>query len=90
MACSKCRGRSARGHDRFYCWTDEKRLGTPAEGSARTAIKHLPPYRGRVNFIKDGQEFLPCIQTMQTPGHTLGHTVFMISSGGKPMCNIVL
>ena len=45
-----------RGHDRFYCWTDEKRLGTPAEGSVRTAMKNLPPYRDRVNFIKDGKD----------------------------------
>lgn len=25
---------------------------------------------------------------MRTPGHTVGHTIFMISSGGKQMCYI--
>ena len=38
-------------------------------------------------FIKDGQEFLPGIQALATPGHTVGHTVYMISSQGKTLCN---
>jgi len=72
----------------FDFWMDDKRLGTPAEGSARTARKNLPPYRDRIIFIKDGQEILPGVQAMHTPGHTVGHTVYMISSGGKTVCNI--
>ena len=72
----------------FDFWMDDKRLGTPAEGSARTARKNLPPYRDRIIFIKDGQEILPGVQAMQTPGHTVGHTVYMITSGGKTICNI--
>ena len=39
-------------------------------------------------FIKDGQEFLPGIQSILAPGHTVGHTIFMISSGGKQLCYI--
>lgn len=69
-------------------WMDSKRIGTPAEGSALTAQKNLPPYRDRMIFIKDGQEILPGVQAMQTPGHTVGHTVYMITSGGKTICNI--
>jgi glyoxylase-like metal-dependent hydrolase (beta-lactamase superfamily II) len=69
-------------------WLDDRRLGTRAEGSALTARKNLPPYRDRMVFIKDGQEFLPGVQAMLTPGHTVGHTVFLISSAGKTICNI--
>ena len=72
----------------FNFWTDEKRFGTPAEGSARTAIKNLLPNKDRLVFFKDGQEVLPGITAMRTPGHTIEHTVFMISSGGKTICNI--
>ena len=72
----------------FDFWMDDRRLGTPAEGSALTARKNLPPYRDRIIFIKDGQEVLPGVTAMHTPGHTVGHTVFMISSGGKTICNI--
>ena len=72
----------------FNFWMDDARMGTPAEGSARTARKNLPPYRDRIVFIKDGQEVLPGVQAMHTPGHTVGHTVYMITSGGKSICNI--
>ena len=72
----------------FKFWTDEARFGTPAEGSARTAIKNLLPNKDRLVFFKDGQEVLPGITAMMTPGHTAAHCVFMISSGGKTICNI--
>jgi glyoxylase-like metal-dependent hydrolase (beta-lactamase superfamily II) len=67
-------------------WLDDRRLGTPAEGSARTARRNLPAYRDRTVFIKDGQEILPGVQAMHTPGHTVGHTVYMIASGSKTIC----
>lgn len=69
-------------------WMDDKRLGTPAEGSALTARKNLPPYRDRIVFIKDGQEILPGIHAIHTPGHTVGHTTYVISSGGKSIAFI--
>src|SRR5438132_872506 len=63
-------------------WTDDKRLGTPAEGSALAARKNLIPNRDRIVFYKDGQEVLPGVQAMHTPGHTVGHTSFVGTSGG--------
>jgi glyoxylase-like metal-dependent hydrolase (beta-lactamase superfamily II) len=66
-------------------WTDDKRLGTPAEGSARAAMKNLLPNRDRIVFYKDGQEVIPGVQAMHTPGHTVGHTSFVIASGGKSL-----
>ena len=69
-------------------WLDDARLGTRAEGSALIARKNLPPYRDRIVFIKDGQEIVPGVQAMATPGHTVGHTVFLITSDGKTICNI--
>ena len=72
----------------FDFWLDDARLGTRAEGSALIARKNLPPYRDRIVFIRDGQEILPGVQAMATPGHTVGHTVFLITSDGKTICNI--
>src|SRR6267142_50740 len=40
-------------------WTDDKRLGTPAEGSALAAKKNLLPNRDRIVFYKDGKEVIP-------------------------------
>ena len=72
----------------FEFWTDEARFGTPAEGSARTAIKNLLPNKDRLVFYKDGQEIITGITAMITPGHTNAHCVMMISSAGKTICNI--
>ena len=66
-------------------WTDDKRLGTPAEGSALAAKKNLLPNRDRIVFYKDGQDVIPGVQAMHTPGHTVGHTCFVINSGGKSL-----
>ena len=52
------------------------------------ARKNLVPNRGRIQFFKDGQEFLPNVQAIATPGHTVGHTMFIITSGDKSICNI--
>ncbi|GKT34258.1 MBL fold metallo-hydrolase, partial [Aduncisulcus paluster] len=33
--------------------------------------------------LKDFVEFLPGVTAIAAPGHTVGHTIFMVSSGGK-------
>ena len=52
------------------------------------ARNNLLPVRDRLVFVKDGQEFLPGIQAIAAPGHTIGHTMFMLTSGGKSLCFI--
>ena len=69
-------------------WTDEKLAGGPLKSFLAQAKKNLLPMRDRVVFIKDGQEFLPGITAIAAPGHTVGHTIFNISSGGKSMAYI--
>jgi len=44
----------------------------------------LAPYRGRIRRIKDG-EVLPGITAMLRPGHTPGHTNWLIQSGGEKL-----
>jgi glyoxylase-like metal-dependent hydrolase (beta-lactamase superfamily II) len=68
-------------------WTDEsKAKGFPT--FLAQARKNLLPIRDRTVFIKDQQEFLPGIQAIAAPGHTVGHTIFMINSGGQSLCYI--
>lgn len=73
----------------FDFWTDEAKLSMkdPAymKPFVEGARKNLLPNRDRMVFFKDGQEFLPGIQAMSAPGHTVGHTVFMITSDGKTL-----
>jgi glyoxylase-like metal-dependent hydrolase (beta-lactamase superfamily II) len=76
----------------FDFWTDEAKLSMkdPAymKPFVEGARKNLLPVRDRIVFFKDGQEFLPGIQAMSAPGHTIGHTIFMITSDGKSMAAI--
>ena len=44
-----------------------------------TARKNLTPNRDRMHFFKDGEEFLPGVHAILAPGHTVGHTIFMIT-----------
>lgn len=73
----------------FDFWTDEAKLSNDAiktfiEGTR----KQLLPNRDRIVFIKDSQEVLPGIQALATPGHTVGHTAFLLTSRGKTVCNL--
>ena len=67
----------------FDFWTDEKNLDGPLKDFIIHARKNLMPVRDRLVFFKDGQEFLPGIQAIAAPGHTMGHHMFMVTSGGK-------
>jgi glyoxylase-like metal-dependent hydrolase (beta-lactamase superfamily II) len=67
----------------FDFWTDEGKLGTPLKAFIEHARANLLPVRERIVFFKDGQEFLPGVQAVAAPGHTAGHHIFLVSSGGK-------
>ncbi len=67
----------------FDFWTDEGKLGGPLKDFVLHARKNLLPVRDRLVFFKDGQEFLPGVQAMAAPGHTVGHHMFMVTSNGK-------
>ena len=64
----------------FDYWTDEGKLGSPLKDFVVHARKNLLPVRDRLVFYKDGQEFLPGVQALAAPGHTVGHTMFMVTS----------
>jgi glyoxylase-like metal-dependent hydrolase (beta-lactamase superfamily II) len=65
-------------------WTDEAKLANKdMKGFIEGARKHLVPNRPRIVFMKDGQEILPGVQALAAPGHTIGHMMFMLTSGNK-------
>lgn len=68
-------------------WTDETKTKEYPSFLGQ-AKKNLLPIRDRTVFIKDQQEFLPGVQAIAAPGHTVGHTIFMINSGGQSLCYI--
>ena len=72
----------------FEFWTDETKVGKDLKAFLDTARKNLLPVRDRLVFFKDGQEFLPGITALAAPGHTVGHTIFMISNGNQQLCYV--
>lgn len=76
----------------FDFWTDEAKLALAEPGYMRPFVAgaraNLLPNRDRIVFFRDGEEFLPGIQAMAAPGHTLGHTIFLITSDGHTMAAI--
>jgi glyoxylase-like metal-dependent hydrolase (beta-lactamase superfamily II) len=69
-------------------WTDEAKATNDGMklliGGAR---KNLIPNRNRIVFVKDGQDIVPGVQAIAAPGHTVGHTIYMIKSGNQSLCN---
>lgn len=66
-------------------WLDRVPQPTDSERVARGTVAQrrvTAPYRDRIRRIKDG-EILPGITAMLRPGHTPGHTNFLIESGGQ-------
>ena len=69
----------------YKFWTDEAKLSGDLKAFVEYARTNLTPYKDRITFVKGGQEILPGIQAIDAPGHTPGHTIFMLNSGGKPL-----
>ncbi len=49
------------------------------------AQKSLAPYSDRMRLVNDGQEALSGITALHLPGHTPGHTGWVIASGGDTL-----
>ncbi len=64
-------------------WLDDARLSSPYKAFGEHARANLRPVRDRIVFFKDGQEFLPGVTAISAPGHSPGHTIFLVSSAGK-------
>ncbi len=66
-------------------WTDESKLQGDLKAFIELARTNLLPFKDRIKFIKGGDEVIPGVTAIDAPGHTVGHTIFMIDSGGKPL-----
>jgi glyoxylase-like metal-dependent hydrolase (beta-lactamase superfamily II) len=70
-------------------WTDDANKQGPAfmvpfiDG----AKKNLAAYRDRMIMLRDGQEVVPGVVALASPGHTVGHHCFAITSGGVTVVN---
>jgi glyoxylase-like metal-dependent hydrolase (beta-lactamase superfamily II) len=70
-------------------WTDDGNKRGPEWVSVfiEGAKKNLAAYRDRMVMVRDGQEVVPGVTAIATPGHTVGHYVYAITSGGTTLVN---
>ncbi|WP_203070111.1 MBL fold metallo-hydrolase [Falsiroseomonas ponticola] len=70
-------------------WTDDGNKRGPAFMNAfiEGAKKNLNAYRDRLVMVRNEQEVVPGVTAIFTPGHTVGHTCYAITSRGRTMVN---
>lgn len=70
-------------------WTDPANKKGPSFMPAFIdgATKNLNAYRDRMDMAVNGKEVAPGIVALSAPGHTVGHTIYAITSGGQTMIN---
>ncbi|MFI5614393.1 MBL fold metallo-hydrolase [Amycolatopsis sp. NPDC051903] len=70
-------------------WTDLSKVDSAPNQHLRDhytgADLNLNAYAGRLTLIGDGDEVVPGITAIATPGHSPGHVVYRITSGGRTM-----
>jgi glyoxylase-like metal-dependent hydrolase (beta-lactamase superfamily II) len=73
-------------------WTDDTnaaRFQEPVKGQFANVKRVLGALGGKVTQYEGSKELVPGITSMPTPGHTPGHTSFMISSGSDRLLHQV-
>lgn len=74
--------------DELAYWRDDDAAFAAANERRRfyfqTARAQLPVYRDRISLFRSGEVF-PGVVAMPIPGHTPGHTAYVISSGGESL-----
>lgn len=76
------------GRQEFDYWTDPATVGTI--GTARQAFaigaeRRLSVLADALTFFDDGDEVLPGVEAVLTPGHTPGHMAFVLASGDETL-----
>ncbi len=67
-------------------WSDRANTGKAPEGLRRCfdLVERLRDvYGDAIRTFGDGEKVLPWLTAMRVPGHTAGHTMFVIESGGR-------
>lgn len=64
-------------------WFSEISMAVAPESFVTVARRNLEPIRNRVTLVEGESEIVPGIRAIPAPGHTPGHLVVEVSSGGK-------
>jgi glyoxylase-like metal-dependent hydrolase (beta-lactamase superfamily II) len=74
--------------DELAHWMDDARMAQASPRQRRddfeAARRELAPYRDRVRLFRDG-EVMPGVRALPLPGHTPGHSGYIIGSGNETL-----
>lgn len=74
-------------------WMDDQRFAETGDRAPPPVVINgardsIAPYKDRMAFAESGKEALPGVTAISTPGHTPGHTSYVISSAGVNFINL--
>jgi glyoxylase-like metal-dependent hydrolase (beta-lactamase superfamily II) len=73
------------GQVEYDFWSDSARMGTPAEGGHQAVTEKVVPLADRATFIGDGDEVVPGVSAAAAFGHSPGHMIYRLESGGQQL-----
>lgn len=73
------------GQAEYDFWSSDDRMGTPAERVYSMVKAKVSPFAEKMTFIGDGDTVASGITGMNAFGHTPGHMIFTVESGGRTM-----
>lgn len=71
------------GQAEWDFWTSPDRTGTPAENNAKAVQAKVVPLEEKMSFIAEDTAVTPGVTSMAAFGHTPGHMIYRLESGGK-------
>lgn len=73
------------GQVEYDFWSSQDRIGTGAENGHKGVVSKVVPLADKMSFIGDGDSVVPGITGMAAFGHTPGHMIFGLESGGRKL-----
>ncbi len=73
------------GQAEYDFWSSEDRIGTGAENGHKGVVAKVVPLAEKMSFIGDGESVVSGITSMAAFGHTPGHMIYGLESGGRKL-----
>ena len=73
------------GETEYNFWSAPERMSGPTERVAKMVDGMVKPMAEKMTFIKDGGSVVSGISGMDAAGHTPGHMIYMLESGGRSL-----
>ncbi|MEP3435985.1 MAG: MBL fold metallo-hydrolase [Hoeflea sp.] len=73
------------GQIEYDFWSSGDRIGTGAENGHKGVVAKVVPLADKISFIGDGETVVSGITGMAAFGHTPGHMIYALESGGRKL-----